>query len=75
MVVARITSKGQVTVPKSIRDTLGLRTGDAIDFVEKDGIITVRKCAQREALHRYRGYLSHLAGRDVDELVEELRAE
>jgi len=28
-----VTSKGQVTIPKPIRDHLGLKTGTAVDFV------------------------------------------
>ncbi|MCA0436595.1 MAG: AbrB/MazE/SpoVT family DNA-binding domain-containing protein [Austwickia sp.] len=31
-VAARVTSKGQVTVPKSVRDALGIRPGDEIIF-------------------------------------------
>ena len=33
MVKATITSKGQVTVPKRVRDDLGLATGDHVGFV------------------------------------------
>jgi AbrB family looped-hinge helix DNA binding protein len=29
---AKLTSKGQVTIPKSVRDTLGLREGDSLLF-------------------------------------------
>jgi AbrB family looped-hinge helix DNA binding protein len=29
---AKLTSKGQVTIPKSVRDTLGLREGDKLLF-------------------------------------------
>lgn len=32
----RMTSKGQVTIPKSDRDALGLRPGDIVEF-ERDG--------------------------------------
>ena len=39
---ATITSKGQVTVPKPIRDRLHLEAGDRIDFIlEEDGCVRV----------------------------------
>lgn len=31
-VAARVTSKGQVTVPKAVRDALGIRDGDEVIF-------------------------------------------
>ena len=31
-----VTSKGQVTIPKHLRDHLGLSTGDQVDFVFAD---------------------------------------
>jgi AbrB family looped-hinge helix DNA binding protein len=31
-VAAKVTSKGQVTVPKSVRDALGIKEGDEIVF-------------------------------------------
>ncbi len=37
MTTATLTSKGQLTVPKSVRDALGLATGDRVQFVEQDG--------------------------------------
>ena len=38
---AKLTSKGQITIPKDIRDSLQLRTGDKIEFtmVSKDEAI------------------------------------
>lgn len=39
---ATITSKGQVTLPKPIRDRLHLKRGDRIDFVlEDDGCLRI----------------------------------
>jgi AbrB family looped-hinge helix DNA binding protein len=38
MTTSNVTTKGQVTIPKKIRDKMHLKTGDKIDFVlEKDG--------------------------------------
>ncbi len=36
MVTATMTSKGQLTVPKEIRDRLGLEPGDKVEFVQGD---------------------------------------
>jgi AbrB family looped-hinge helix DNA binding protein len=69
----RMTSKGQVTVPKTVRDRLGLKPGDEIEFVEEDGIFTVRRVFDPEAFLKWQGYLKHLAGRDPDDLVNEMR--
>lgn len=40
---ATVTSKGQVTIPKRVRDALGVKAGDRLDFViEDDGRVVVR---------------------------------
>jgi antitoxin PrlF len=50
-----LTSKGQVTVPKAIRDRLGIETGDEISFeLRPDGVVEVRAL---------KGSLMDLAGR------------
>ena len=36
MSLAKLTSKGQVTVPKKIRDSLRLHTGDKVEFIITD---------------------------------------
>lgn len=39
-----LTSKGQVTIPKQIRDALNLRPGCAVDFaVNRDGEVVIHK--------------------------------
>lgn len=40
---ATVTSKGQITIPKRIRDLLRVKPGDRIDFdVDASGKVTVR---------------------------------
>ncbi len=42
MATATITSKGQTTIPKAIREHLKLKTGDRLDFViGDDGRVTL----------------------------------
>ena len=69
----KVTSKGQVTIPKDVRERLGLRPGDEIEFVQDRRGFRVQKRVATSPFKRYRGYLKHLAGRDPDELVEQMR--
>lgn len=39
---AKVTSKGQITLPKSVRDRHGIKVGDVIEFVEQGGKTWVR---------------------------------
>jgi AbrB family looped-hinge helix DNA binding protein len=40
--IATITSKGQVTIPVSIRKSLGLSKNDRVVFLKKDKIVELR---------------------------------
>lgn len=43
MPTSRLSTKGQLVVPKEIREFLGLEPGDRIDFiVEEDGRVSLR---------------------------------
>ncbi len=41
--IATMTSKGQVTIPLSVRDTLDLHQGEPVLFEEREGFIVIRK--------------------------------
>ncbi|CAB4883122.1 MAG: AbrB/MazE/SpoVT family DNA-binding domain-containing protein [Actinobacteria bacterium] len=42
---AKLTSKGQITIPKQIRDALGLSAGDDLLFRLEDSSATISKSA------------------------------
>ena len=46
MEVAKITSRGQVTIPLDIRKRLGVREGDKIVFIEDQGRIFITNAAK-----------------------------
>lgn len=48
MSTATITSKGQITIPKEIRDSLLLHTGDKVDFtLTENGQVLLRPLTRR----------------------------
>jgi AbrB family looped-hinge helix DNA binding protein len=60
-----VTSKGQVTVPKEIRERLGLKTGDRLEFVVEKGRTIVRKQAnpaETNPFDKYVGFLGPFPG-------------
>lgn len=68
---ATLTSKGQVTLPKEIRDRLGLDAGSVLDFrLLPDGTIAVR--AIKPDARRVRGILGspHAKPLTVEEMDE-----
>ncbi len=74
MSISTLTSKGQVTIPKNVRERLHLRTGDKLDFrVEEDGTIRVFPIARK--VSEVFGLLSEKAGRTYspEESREKLR--
>ena len=48
MEIARITSKGQMTLPKRIREAAHLAAGDVVTLHVEDGRVTLRKLASDE---------------------------
>lgn len=43
--ISRLTSKGQITIPKAVRTALSLNDGDLVAFAVADGLATLRKIA------------------------------
>ncbi|RIX98752.1 AbrB/MazE/SpoVT family DNA-binding domain-containing protein [Aureimonas flava] len=79
----RVTEKGQVTIPKPIRDKLGIGPGSEVEFVDRDGFVEVvrldeadakqrRREQVRKALEAMRGTLD-LGGLTTDEYMDMIR--
>jgi len=73
MITAKVTSKGQVTLPKKVREKLGIHPGEHVGFEEKEGLIYIRKTVRKSPFDKWVGSLKELEGRRSDDLVKELR--
>lgn len=69
----RMTSKGQVTIPKPVREAMDLKPGDEVDFVPQNGQFVLTRRIREDPFSKWRGAFKSLAGVDVDELIEEMR--
>jgi len=52
---AKVTSKGQVTIPREIRRRLGVRAGDRLEFEEDGKGVRVRAVREQSAFEKYAG--------------------
>jgi AbrB family looped-hinge helix DNA binding protein len=70
---ARVTIKGQVTIPKPVRDRLGIRPGTQVEFeLAEDGRAVLRRVDKRRPkpsrFERMRGTAT--AGLTTDEIMK-----
>ncbi len=75
MSVSRMTEKGQITIPKPLRNRLGLHPGDQVEFKEVKGGIRVQKKVPSDRFAKYRGFLKHLKGKTSQERIEDMRGQ
>jgi antitoxin PrlF len=73
MYTAKLTSKGQITIPKKVRDRLGVSEGEAVYFVEIDGEFRLKKAVLESPFDKWVGFIKNPSGKTVDELIEEMR--
>ena len=72
MELAKVTSKGQVTIPIEIRKKLGIKNGDKILFDEESGrvyMINSSMDALREAQKALEGEADRLGLRNDDDVM------
>ncbi len=70
---AILSEKGQITIPKSIRDELGLIPGSILDFCEEEGRIIGRKVVHNHPISSWRGKGRLPTGGSVDDYLNVLR--
>ena len=81
MELAKVTSKGQITIPIDIRKKLGVKEGDKILFIEEEGRVIMMNSsmdALRKAQAAFAGESERLGLKDEEDvaaLVAELRRE
>ena len=73
MIVARVTSKGQVTIPKEVREKLGVHAGEEVGFEEKESLLVISKVVTKSPFDKWVGKLKHLEGQRSDDLIREAR--
>ncbi len=69
---AIVAERGQVTIPKALRDKLGIRPGTALEFDAKDGALIARK-AQTDPVSKVFGCL--VLGFDTDKYIRSVRGD
>ena len=71
---ALVTTKGQVTIPKPLREQFGIEPGAEVDFVAMEDGIRLRKVVNRVQHHAVLGCLKdELASHSTTEWLDELR--
>jgi antitoxin PrlF len=67
----KISEKGQITVPKQLRDRLGIRAGDELEVTDQAGRIVLTKAPADDPVAAVYGILG--TNLDTDAIIEELR--
>lgn len=72
-----VTSKGQVTIPKPVRDLLGIETGTQVDFQMNDaGEIVLTRADKARPLSRFAKLRGHAKpGLTTDEVMAMTRGD
>ena len=71
----RVGERGQVTIPKDLRDKFGLEPHDEVTFFESRGELVLRKKQAPAVEHGIRQWIGRVREmpESVDELIDDLR--
>ena len=68
---AKVAERGQVTIPKVLRERLGIRPGTVLEFKEDHGKLVAVKATTMDSIDQFYGKLG--SGRRTDDVMRELR--
>ena len=68
---SRVTDRGQITIPKRLRERLGIRPGQILEFEAEDGRLVATKADERDPVSAVYGILG--TGRSTDAYIDEVR--
>ena len=71
---AKVSPKGQIVIPKRLREKLGIREGEKVTIEEADEVVLVMKKVKKP-VQAMRGLFKGKTKRSSVELVRELREE
>ena len=72
MELAKITSKGQITIPLAVRKSMGLKDGDKVMFFEDENgyrIVNAAMVALQKVQKAFEGEAERLGLKDEDDVV------
>lgn len=70
----KVGDRGQITLPKRLRQRFGLQKGSEVEAVEGEGVIIVRKLTKSvHPVDQIYGMIKLRGANSVDELIEEMR--
>ena len=70
----KVGEKGQITIPKHLREQFGLQKNTEVDVVVEDGVIVLRKRTYGvHPVEQVRGIIKLRYANTVDEYIEEIR--
>lgn len=69
--LVKVSSKGQITLPKSIREAMGIKPGDTIVITQKENNIVLHPVT--ETLFELRGSIEVDGPQDLDAILEKAK--
>ena len=67
----KVTRKGQVTIPKKIREAIGIKPGSEVNFQIHKGECVLKKIIKDDPFRKWAGYFK--IKKTTDQIIQEIR--